>query len=239
MFRIEEPGSIERMNMCRGKKILCTILILCLVYFLFPVALHCEFYKYVDQDGKVFFVDDVSKIPAEYREDLRVYKEKYDHLPPEQRAIMLEKERREREKERAEEIAKERYLRGLETKVQIKRNLVLVPVTLGYEGNKIEAALVLDTGASIVTLHQRVADRLRIKELETAQTQVAGGEVLKSSVAKLGYIKVGPFKKRNLYAGIIKHEGPSVPYDGLLGMNFLRGLEYTVDFKKQVIKWKR
>lgn len=225
--------------MCKGKKILCTISILCAGYLSFPVVSHCGFYKYVDKDGKVFFVDDIGKIPAEYREDLDVYKEKYDHLPSEQRAIMLEKERRDRERERAEEIAKERYLRGLETKVQINRNLVLVPVTLGYRGSKIEALLVLDTGASIVTLHQRVADQLRIEELETAQTQVAGGEVLQSSVAKLGFVKVGPFKKRDLYAGIIKHEGPSVPYDGLLGMNFLRGLEYTVDFKKQVIKWKR
>jgi predicted aspartyl protease len=226
------------MGICRAKKNLGIISLLLLVFFLFPAKLRCEFYKYVDQDGKVFFVDDVSKIPLEYRDDLKTYKEKYDHLPPEERAIMLEKERKEREKERAQEIDRERYLRGLETKVTIKENLVLVPVTLGYKEHKIEALLVLDTGASIMTLHQQIADRLHITERETAMTRVAGGEVLKSSVAKLGYIKVGPFKKTNLYAGIIKHEGPSVPYDGLLGMNFLRGLEYTVDFKKQVIKWK-
>lgn len=226
------------MGMCRAKKNLGIISLLLLVFFLFPAKLRCEFYKYVDRDGKVFFVDDVSKIPPEYRDDLKTYKEKYDHLPPEERAIMLEKERKEREQERAQEITRERYLRGLKTKVMIKGNLVLVPVTLGYKEHKIEASLVLDTGASIVTLHQQIADRLHITEREKAMTRVAGGEVLKSSVAKLGYIKVGPFKKTNLYAGIIKHEGPSVPYDGLLGMNFLRGLEYTVDFKKQVIKWK-
>jgi predicted aspartyl protease len=227
------------MRIFRVNKNLGMISVLLLVYFLFPAKLHCEFYKYVDRDGKVFFVDDVSKIPPEYRDDLKTYEEKYDHLPPEQRAIMREKERKEREKERTQEIERERYLRGLETKVIIKENLVLVPVTLCYKAHKTEALLVMDTGASIVTLHQQIADRLHITEGEKAITRVAGGEVLKSSMAKLGYIKVGPFKKTNLYAGIIKHEGSSVPYDGLLGMNFLRGLEYTVDFKKQVIKWKR
>jgi predicted aspartyl protease len=221
----------------RVKKNLWIILLL-FVYFVLPAELRCEFYKYVDQDGKVVFVDDVGKIPPEYRDDLNVYKEKYDHLPPEQRAIMLEKERKDREKERAEQIAKERYLRRLDTKVTIKGNLVLVPVKLGYGGNKIEALLLLDTGASIVTLHQQIADRLHIREVVEAETQVAGGQTIKISVAKLDYVEVGPFKKANLYVGIIEHEGPAVAYDGLLGMNFLRNLEYGVDFKKQLIRWK-
>ncbi len=206
--------------------------------FLLPTELRSEFYKYVDSSGKVVFVDDVGKIPAEYRDDLEVYEEKYDHLPPEQRAQMLERDRKEREERRAEQIAKERYVRSLETKVTLKGNLVLVPVRLGYENSQLDVLLLLDTGASIVTLHERVADRLRIKDREQAETQVVGGEVLKSSVAKLAYVEVGPFKKKDLYAGIIEHAGPSVPYDGFLGMNFLRGIEYDIDFENQVIRWK-
>ena len=219
----------------RGKP--AVIVLLLTVYFLFPRALRCEFYKYVDKDGKVVFVDDLGKIPFEYRDDLNVYKEKYDHLPPEQRAIMLEKEREEREKERAEQIVQEKYLRGLETKVTIQGNLVLVPVVLGYEGNKKEALLLLDTGASIVTLHRQIADQLHVRERVQAETRVVGGEVLDASVAKLGYVEVGPFRKTDLLVGIIEHEGASVPYDGFLGMNFLRGLGYTVDFERQVINW--
>ena len=219
----------------RGKPVV--IVLLLTVYFLFPTALRCEFYKYVDKDGKVVFVDDMGKIPFEYRDDLNVYKEKYDHLPPEQRAIILEKEFKERQRERAEQIAKEEYLRGLKTEVTIQGNLVLVPVVLGYEGNKKEALLLLDTGASIVTLHRPIADQLNIRERVEAETRVVGGEVLNATVSKLGYIEVGPFKKTDLLVGIIEHEGASVPYDGFLGMNFLRGLRYTVDFERQIIKW--
>lgn len=36
---------------------------------------------------------------------------------------------------------------------------------------------------------------------------------------------------------VYKHNGPRVPYKGLLGMNFLRGLDYRVDFDRGVIVW--
>ena len=40
-----------------------------------------------------------------------------------------------------------------ETKIFIKGNQVLVPVTLGYDSSETEALLVLDTGASITLLY--------------------------------------------------------------------------------------
>jgi predicted aspartyl protease len=125
-----------------------------------------------------------------------------------------------------------------ETKVFIKGNQVLVPVTLGYDSKKTEALLLLDTGATIITLFQEIFEQLDISETQKAMLTLAGGQKIESAVSRLSYIKAGPITKKNIYAGFIKYTGPDIKFQGLLGMNFLRGLEYKVDFKKQVIRWK-
>ena len=127
-----------------------------------------------------------------------------------------------------------------ETPVIIKDNRVLVPVVLGYEGRKVDATLIFDTGAGSIVLHEDTARQLGIEQDQASQGEGegVGGIRITTQPVHLAWVQVGPYRKENLRADIVSYQGePDEDYNGLLGMNFIRGLEYTIDFEQQVIRW--
>lgn len=125
------------------------------------------------------------------------------------------------------------------TKIKIKGNKVFVPVTLAYQDKVIQTTLLFDTGASSIVLHQDVAEQLEINEYQNSQGRGVGGMRISTKAIRLSYVAVGPNMKENLRADIIEYQGPEdEDYNGLLGMNFLRGLKYTIDFDNQTIQWR-
>ena len=220
--------------------------------FFIPQQSYGKVFKYVNKYGDICFVDDVSKIPPEYLEDSTIYHDRFDGVSEKKRLEILKREAESARKQKehlqkkydelkkAEELAaSEKSLAGLQSKVTIIGNQVLVHVLLGYDDREIKAKLLLDTGASITALHKELLNTLYIENTRKIKLQGAGGNIIHADLIKLDYIKAGSVKKSNVYAGIIEHNGPGVNHDGLLGMNFLKGLDYTIDFNQKTIKWKQ
>lgn len=208
------------------------------VYLFPPMELHGEFYRYTDESGGFHFVDELSKVPLKYRDNMKVYREKNDASPEDESALILRRELEEPKAEGRKKIPRTDYQGNQETSIIIRGNQILVPVRVGYGGYEIETLLLLDTGASIITLHRELAEQLNIANTKSAEAMLAGGKMIQTEVVRLDYVKIGALEKADMHANIIEHEGPPVTYEGFLGMNFLRNFEYSIDFKREVIRWK-
>jgi predicted aspartyl protease len=127
----------------------------------------------------------------------------------------------------------------LKTPVSIDGNRVLVPVTIRHAGKTTNVNLLLDTGASVVTLHRTVIDKLKIRNQKKTRMQLAGGQLIDAHIARVDDVSVGPNKKKDVLVSIIEQIDQNADYDGLLGMNFLRNLRYEIDFENSVIRWYR
>jgi predicted aspartyl protease len=79
-----------------------------------------------------------------------------------------------------------------------------------------------------------VAERLKITEGEAARVYGVGGRA-RARKAVLSEVKVGPARVSNLGVAIIGGNGAFG--EGLLGMDFLRGFSYRVDYARGVIIW--
>lgn len=224
--------------------------LLLLLTLLLPAPCLAEFYSYEDKSGTMHFVDDLAKIPQEYRQQKQVRKDRYDDLPEEERAALLEQERLERDAKRnrddaaqararrsrkaAEELARQQE--ALSSPVFISGRQVFVPVRLRNGSAETEAMLLLDTGATSSVITPEVAARLNIGEAENVRVSVVGGRVLNAKKLLVSEMRVGPVRRERQEVVIIRQRQGTMG-DGLLGMSFLAGLKYTIDFQNQRLNW--
>ncbi len=202
-----------------------------------------EFYRYTDAEGQVHYVDDPRHIPDSRLDTMRVYKEEQSGVSP----TGTDQDKRRRRAEDAAAVSIDADAKQpssptpavVESPVIVRGNQVLVPVEISHLGRKTQANLLLDTGASFTILHQGAARRIMLAGRETREAFVVGGSRIPIRMAEADYLRIGPYRIVNPQLAIIQHRGPDQGYHGLLGMDILRALDYTLDIDRGVIVWNR
>jgi predicted aspartyl protease len=118
----------------------------------------------------------------------------------------------------------------VEVPVDARGSLVIVPVT--FNGS-VTANLALDTGATTTLVSRRIATSLALHNVGSATGITVGGPVTRP-IARLESLKVGAAEVRNLLVSIHDfHPDPRV--EGLLGLDFLRHFQVSLDARKQLL----
>lgn len=105
---------------------------------------------------------------------------------------------------------------------------------------KINATLVVDTGASGVLLSKSIGDKLGVmtdkstgQENPTIQLTLADGRKTEAQFVVLKSVKVQDAEAYDVEAAILRDDKVGVAYDGLLGMSFLNRFNFKFDNKQE------
>jgi len=176
-------------------------------------------YKYEDSNGITFWVDDESKIPEQYKKKIPPNKEssgRPQSVPEQNPADKLH----------------------YSTRISIVNNVIIVPVVFRNKGRKVKAKMILDTGASVTTVYSALANQLHLNgnRLTRVRSINANGIPSDSLLTKVDHIEVDDKILANSEVVVIPSQS-GIGADGLLGNSFLRFFNFSIDYEKQLLRW--
>jgi aspartyl protease family protein len=113
-------------------------------------------------------------------------------------------------------------INGQQREVILKRNRYGHYVTRGQINNQ-DVTFLLDTGASDISIPDKIAKKLNLPYGQQRRYQTANG-VITGYLTRLNQVSIGNIQLRNIRASI----NPRMNHDEiLLGMTFLKNIEFT------------
>lgn len=100
--------------------------------------------------------------------------------------------------------------------------------------NAVKASLMLDTGASVVLLSNRIAQKLGVNSAERGKSNVkvmlANGQKIEAKYVLLDSVVVEGVEAKNVEAVVLAQDSDDkIIGDGLLGMSFLKRFNFQID----------
>jgi len=123
-----------------------------------------------------------------------------------------------------------------ETQIVVKDDQVFVPVKISSNGRENNLWLLLDTGATGITVYNNAVDGFYMANVRRGVSTLADGRRINNVTGTVESVSVGPAIVRNADITILPQAG-SQNHQGLLGMRFLKNFHYTLDMGRQIIRW--
>ncbi len=165
-----------------------------------------------------------------YREQI----ERVEHSSQDENQ-MIEKywnEGRLRKEAELKKRQQEKETRSKEIEVGRQGNHLFVNALLN---EKVNAKLLIDTGASFVVLSSAIAKNLNINTEDAnpdIKMTLADGREVSARLLKLDTISLGEVKANAVQAAVIYQENTFQGFDGLLGMSFLKLFKFEINLEK-------
>ncbi|MGK0496974.1 MAG: putative aspartyl protease [Neptuniibacter pectenicola] len=198
-----------------------------------------KIYQYTDASGRNVYVDRLSKVPAQYRDQLDAREESKDRLSTEA-LDALAKERdinQLRRKIKTERSKLQAAMKKWITPFTFHANRIQLPIKVVYGARSVRLNLVMDTGASFTVVHQSAIASLGAQLLDAGAARVANGGIVQTQRVNFDRVEIGPYKIPHVSAAVIDYQGESGGSQGLLGMDFLYNAQYELDRENQQIIW--
>ena len=200
-----------------------TFFLIFVMLWLLPLVAHGTIYKWIDQNGKAHFTDNIAVIPPEYRHQAE---ERNRPPAPPQRPLDMP-ESPPASLPATDTAGNKHYT------VPIRRagSIMLVDVVLD---NFLQSQLLVDTGATFTVISKAMARRLALN-LDNAAViplQSVSGVFL-APLTKVKSITVGEAIAHDVE--VVVHDIAQDGTGGLLGMSFLDNFQVTINTTAEIM----